>query len=498
MNRIVLSAGGAKVGSYLGIYRAFCDTKLIESVDEISGSSAGAIAACLMSIGVDSSIMYDTIKNLDFENMLGSIVMIDTPPYLSRDGNPMKLFLRETILKCITDYLVKRDNVEVFKDILLELQQCKKITFGQLKRLRKVDPVRFKSLIVSATCVNDHKTYVFNFDTPDVEIVKAVVASSSIPVILKPSKITVNDDIKTFTDGGLLDYVPVDKFDIDYNGNYYNMCTEKTVVIIFSDNKDKRYCSAARTFSNAYSKEELYEPGFALKFIRDYGPHLLLGPMDKHHSHSRNEILEDIKTRYKDNTLIIYNHDVEEFEFYKTTKYLEEMSAFAYIDTMNFITQKCLIPTLTFDFNILFSLYNGTLKILGHLDYCNKYHSYQDLLNNYIVFGTVESKVLSLATKFIIDNNYGDFIFDIYLLSLEQERNFSVSKFLNKVVNFISEWKTAIDDLDQNKKLLLIKTKSTGNFIVIRDSIHELLKSLYPLKTSLGQVPHGVLKRHDP
>jgi predicted acylesterase/phospholipase RssA len=502
ISRLALSAGGAKVGSYLGMYEALYESNLINSIEKISGSSAGSIAASLISVGIHPKELQKIIETIDFSEILGNIIRVNNPPFICKDGKPMKNVLRIVITRAVYRYLHSNLNNEKCKELYDELfknacncytcstchnynNHCTgkkiKLTFGHLKQLRELAPTKFKEPIISTVSVEDKNIRVFDFNTPDVELVKAVVASSAITVVIKPVGIFINGKKEAFTDGGLFDYIPIDKFDINELGIRYNKYPENTLVVMFSDNRDKTLCTARRALSQCCTEDKCYQsykPDFTTKTISDYTPELLIGRTRTNYSEARNKTLIQINKYYKNNVLILYNQDIKEFDFWKTTEYKEEITKFSYIDTMYFIVTKIYNtkcnPNMLQGFQHLFFLYNGTVKLLGYYRLYGKYWSYQNLIDDYIVFGSTEAKIMSIILDFVRYRDYSGLIIELYLFLYLRSYPCISTCFGRKLYSTIDVIKT-INGMDQQTKLFHIEAANNNILSYIRDSVNNLL-----------------------
>jgi predicted acylesterase/phospholipase RssA len=295
-------------------------------------------------------------------------------------------------------------------EIYNQVEKTHKFTFEQLQRLRQHNPCVFKNLCICAVDIHQHETIVFNnLYTPNVDIIKAVRASCAIPLLLKPIRITVNDQIRYFTDGGLLDYIPVEKFDKDDNNNYINKYQSETLVVIFSNNKYRNSCSAYRALfknesNNSYNNinDNYYVTGWITRLLENSLPKLLVkATHNNDYSKARNHNLKIINKDYKNNTLIINNADLGSLDFDKATSNMEEISSLAFLDTIKFLSLR---NWIIFDFEKYFQLYNGIINTLPYNYYIN-YIDYEDLLANYPSFGSMESKILTHCLKYMNDNN---------------------------------------------------------------------------------------------
>jgi NTE family protein len=155
---LVLSGGGARGFAHLGVIQALNESGIFPDV--ISGTSAGAIAGALYADG------YSPIEILKITNSNSRLHYIR--PTVSKDG----------LLQIAGVVRILRDNLHAK-------------TFEKLKI----------PLFVAATDLNNGRVDYFSSG----ELITAVIASASIPVLFKPVVI----DNKYYVDGGVLDNLPI-------------------------------------------------------------------------------------------------------------------------------------------------------------------------------------------------------------------------------------------------------------------------------------------------
>ncbi len=254
--RIVCSGGGAKGVVYPGAYKGMEETGVLEAVEVFAGSSAGALTATLMAVGMPSAILRDTLLATNLKALLGSNVgsaFGKNPPgvcFITKDGKPIEAFIRHHIIETVRtslDSIKDRDEIASqdpdFKDLLTKLQEKQpRFTFGDLAILNRLFPAKFKQLVIPAVKFPNGELQIFNKDlTADVEIALACRASASIPVILEPVEIEVGGIKQKYVDGGLYDNLPTDYFDMDETGGFVkNQHPEQTLVFAFGEGLDNK------------------------------------------------------------------------------------------------------------------------------------------------------------------------------------------------------------------------------------------------------------------
>ncbi|KAG8324988.1 hypothetical protein J6590_078295 [Homalodisca vitripennis] len=69
---VVYSGGGAKGGGYSGVLEGLNESEVIDEVEGVAGSSAGAIAAAVTAFGIPPKGYEAISKNTNFKDLLGT------------------------------------------------------------------------------------------------------------------------------------------------------------------------------------------------------------------------------------------------------------------------------------------------------------------------------------------------------------------------------------------------------------------------------------------
>lgn len=251
----VFSGGGAKGAIYSGVQEALASSAILDGLEGIAGSSAGAITAAIIATGISVEDCKTLSKNTNFSTLLGK-------GFFQKDGKPIYQLLRDTIAHNITEYTKNLDiqsvcasriseitklrtnilegkmhpdysdeerqivtkklyadlrNLEkiqendgaALKDLDARIQSGDVVYFKDLALLRLLNPSKFKDLIVTATNQKTGELTIFSAETsPNVEIALACRASAAIPRVLSPTKINGVD----YVDGGYRDNIPLKYF----------------------------------------------------------------------------------------------------------------------------------------------------------------------------------------------------------------------------------------------------------------------------------------------
>lgn len=191
---LVFEGGGVKGIAYGGALQVMDNLGLLKDIQRVAGTSAGAINACLLSIGYTSAEVSDIIARTNFKDFE------DSGGWLSN------------ITRILNNYgFYKGDK---FTDWLSGLVNAKTgaadTTFAQLK---KMAPQKgFKDLYVVTTNLTQQRSDVFSYENPltaNVSIRDAVRMSMSIPLYFQ----AIVRDKDIIVDGGAAWNYPINLFD---------------------------------------------------------------------------------------------------------------------------------------------------------------------------------------------------------------------------------------------------------------------------------------------
>lgn len=198
MYNLVLSGGGVKGILHLGALKTLEEKTILKNIKNYGGASSGSIIALLICIGYTyNDIMIIFLKiNID------------------------KFYDISDIFEFLNIYgLINLDPLEKLLRVLLENKFKKKyLTFNELYNLTK------KTLHVNSINLNTTKETIFNYiNTPDIDIIDACLASSSLPFIFPPKLINNEHYIDAFA----VNNCPCNMFEND---------SENTICLNVADN----------------------------------------------------------------------------------------------------------------------------------------------------------------------------------------------------------------------------------------------------------------------
>jgi len=181
--RLVLSGGGIRGISYIGVFLELEKRGFLKNIIEILGVSCGALFGFAFSIGYTPKELYEFAISFDFT------LLINVEPDL--------------ILEFIETYGVdNKQNIEKLLDSLLKNKgYSKDITYIELFEKTKFN-IRFL-----ATNINKCSLQEFSYKkTPTTKVTFGILSSMCIPGYFIPCI----DGVNTYVDGGVMNNYPID------------------------------------------------------------------------------------------------------------------------------------------------------------------------------------------------------------------------------------------------------------------------------------------------
>ncbi len=203
---LVFEGAGIRGIAYAGVVRILEETHLLDSIENVGGTSAGAIVAGMIAVGYNSK---------EIENIIGS--------------TKFRKFNHGGCGICRLKKHFGWYRSDRFRDFLAKLIADKTgnadITFKELTENKA-----YKSLYVTGTSINQQKTIVFSAENyPDMKIVDAIRISMSIPLYFEAifidkkgnvfKKFQPDKQLDVMVDGGILANFPIFIFDKYQNKN---------------------------------------------------------------------------------------------------------------------------------------------------------------------------------------------------------------------------------------------------------------------------------------
>jgi NTE family protein len=205
IKNLVFKGGGVLGIAYAGAIQVLEEKKILDQIEKVAGTSAGAITALLLSLKYSASEILQIVNSTDFSSFEDSLNII-------RPVTKYGIYKGNAFLSWIIKYVVSKG-------------------LNPTSTFRDFRNAGFLDLHVFATDLNigDLKRFSFD-DTPNVVVVEAVRASMSIPLFFQAWKFTDNNpDNHIYVDGGLVYNYPLSAFDIGDEDN------KETIGLFLSD-----------------------------------------------------------------------------------------------------------------------------------------------------------------------------------------------------------------------------------------------------------------------
>lgn len=299
---IVFEGGGVKGIAYIGALKALEESEVIHSIKRVGGTSAGAITALLVGLGIKSDNIINFIDNKDLGEIEDNdlIDLFDVTRLLTKYGWNKGKKVREWI-----GYAIEKATGNV------------NATFEDIKRVQQEK--NFKDMYFVGTNLSTHSFKIFCYElTPKTPLIDAVEISMSIPLYFTAK---VNEEKSYFVDGGVLMNYPIRLFDeegfIENNEFWtegfmipenYRFANEKKTQLVINNITKTNYKPNQETIGfRLDSKDEIHffhtkeAVVNDIKNIYDFSKHLIRTLMEYQNNTHLNEIDMD-RTIYLDVT----------------------------------------------------------------------------------------------------------------------------------------------------------------------------------------------------
>lgn len=215
---LVFKGGGMKGAAYLGALQALEKEGILDQIERVAGSSAGAITATLLSFNLNLETTLDLMDTLDFSHVpqLNPNFEIKEPDWLpkfiGKEFNKISSDMG-AIQRLISKYgwfSSEYFHTWLKKVIASNCDGNSSATFGDFRKRG------FKDLFIVTTNVSSLEIVVFSADTtPDISVADAVRMSVSIPLYFESIQFngTKLGDGDLYVDGGVLKNYPIHVFD---------------------------------------------------------------------------------------------------------------------------------------------------------------------------------------------------------------------------------------------------------------------------------------------
>lgn len=213
-----MEGGGVRGLAYPGALNVLEQKGILQNIENVAGSSVGAIAGLVVSLGYNSAQIDSVLQSLQIGEF--------------NDGK----FFFGRIRRIKREYgMYKGNAIEEWLTHLIEQKTGNaNLTFNDLHELHLKDS-SFKDFYCTGTNITEQRLEVFSWKTrPDMKLSTAVRISSCIPFYFIPVAIdSAGNEINTYdsllnynlyVDGGMLCNYPINMFDSCINGNDPLIC----------------------------------------------------------------------------------------------------------------------------------------------------------------------------------------------------------------------------------------------------------------------------------
>ena len=232
---LVFEGGGIKGLAYAGALRILEQKEIVQKIEKVAGTSAGAITASLLAVGFSTAEITKILEETNFNNF--------------KDESP---FIIPNIIRILKKYgWYKGKEFKKWFETTISKKVDKNITFSQLSGLKKESVNNFKELYIVGANISNRAAKIFsNKTTPKMRISEAVRISMSIPIFFA----SVRKKEGIFADGGIYYNYPINLFDKNgYNKETLGLRVDsKEEIISAKTNKNsKKNISSFKNYSQA-------------------------------------------------------------------------------------------------------------------------------------------------------------------------------------------------------------------------------------------------------
>lgn len=190
---LVFEGGGVKGVAYGGALEVLDQQGILNQIENVAGTSAGAITATMVALGYSADYVRDEMLNLNFKTFKDGNFFSDIERFATQFG----WYKGEVFL-------------EFMQSQVASALGSPGATFRDLNNMRLQGDDKFKDLYVVGTNLSERTDRVFSYAlTPDMAIADAVRISMSYPLFFASRKL----DGDVYVDGGVLRNYPLGLFD---------------------------------------------------------------------------------------------------------------------------------------------------------------------------------------------------------------------------------------------------------------------------------------------
>jgi len=210
---LVMEGGGIRGLAYSGALEILEQKGILKNIDRVAGSSAGAIAGLMVSLGYNSFEIDSILKTLKIQNFNDGKFFVGKIKRVKKEYGVFKGVRFEKWLAQLIEFKTGNAN----------------ITFNQLHQLHLTSKA-FKDFYCTGTNITRQRLEILSWKSwPNMKLSTAVHISSCIPFYFKPvpidntgNEIPLNDSstkYDLYVDGGMLCNYPICMFDSCVDGD---------------------------------------------------------------------------------------------------------------------------------------------------------------------------------------------------------------------------------------------------------------------------------------
>jgi NTE family protein len=218
--KLVFEGGGVRGLAYAGAIKALDERGVLSTIERTAGTSAGSIAALLISVGYNSTEIDSIMRGLNVEKFNdGGGMLIGG---LNRMKNDYGYYKGTAFEKWIGKLIEEKTGND-------------SLTFYELHQLNNTSKHTFKDFYCTGTNITAQRVEIFSYTTtPDLPLKTGVRISCAIPLYYEPVCLDSSGRIakkkipgyqyQIYVDGGMMANYPITIFDTCYNGGNSLIC----------------------------------------------------------------------------------------------------------------------------------------------------------------------------------------------------------------------------------------------------------------------------------
>jgi NTE family protein len=290
---LALEGGGVRGIAYAGAFKVLEQKGILQQIENVAGTSAGAIAGLMISIGYNAAEIDSIMMSLPYQKF--------------NDGKGGILGKYRRVKRKFGVY--NGDEFEAWIESMLKAKTGNaQLTFAELHKMKSINNT-YKDLFCTGTNISRQRLEIFSFkNTPNFSLATAVRISGGIPLYFTPialddslKKIALADTVSYvnyYVDGGMLCNYPISMFDSCKTSVEPLLCND----LIFNEQtigiKLERP-EQIKNYLNNSNEIPMYNPKTFKDYLNAFG-NLLMETMERKYPNLANEKGRTIFVSYGD------------------------------------------------------------------------------------------------------------------------------------------------------------------------------------------------------